>query len=97
MLKFMLLMKLTPEGAKLLKEWPEIFNNTNNIYAHLGMKVTELYAGGAIYDFIGIGEMADAQTAELFRRYAISGGFMDAYVVPLYEMEEFNKLAAAIL
>ncbi|HOZ37848.1 MAG TPA: GYD domain-containing protein [Anaerolineaceae bacterium] len=96
MFKVMLLMKLTTEGAKLCKEWPEMIETAISLGEQLGIKATAFYVGGAKYDYIEIGEMADLMAGELLRRYVMSGGYMEAYVVPLYEKDEFNKLIAAI-
>lgn len=94
MLKYMLLMKLTPVGAKLIKEWPKMIEETINGGYQLGIKAIEFYAGGAVYDFIAIGEMADGETAEFQRRLVMAGGYLEAYVVPLLDKEKFNKMLA---
>jgi len=62
----------------------------------LDIKTTEFYVSGAKYDFVGIGEMPDFQTGELLRGYVMSGGFMEAYLIPLYEKDAYNKLVAAL-
>jgi uncharacterized protein with GYD domain len=96
MLTYMILMKMTPEGAKNLKGWPESINGALDAFKKMGGHLIGAYACGALYDFIGIGEMPEPEIAEMFRRLIASWGGVEAQVIRLYNMEEFANLIEAI-
>lgn len=92
MATYMMLMKMTSEGAKLIKEWPEAIDNAMEIVTEMGLKLVGWYACGTLYDFIGIGEVPDAETAEMFRHVIVSAGLVEAQLIRLYTKEEFAAL-----
>jgi uncharacterized protein with GYD domain len=96
MLKYMILMKMTPEGAKNLKGWPESIDRALETFAQMGGKLIGYYACGALYDFIGIGDCPSPEVAEMFRRLIVSFGAVEAQVIQLYTKEEFDQLIEAI-
>ena len=93
---YMLLMKMTPEGAKMLKNWPESIDGALELVNEMGLKTVGWYACGAVYDFIGIGEVPNAETAEMFRHVLVSGGLVEAQVIRLFTKEQFFQLINAI-
>jgi uncharacterized protein with GYD domain len=96
MLKYMILMKMTPEGAKNLKGWPGSIDGALELFAQMGGKLIGFYACGALYDFIGIGEVPNSEVAEMFRRVIVSMGGVEAQVIRLFTKEEFDQLIDAI-
>ena len=94
--KYLMLMKMTPEGAKMLKNWPESIDGAMELVSGMGLKLIGWYACGAIYDFIGIGEVPNAETAEMFRHALVSGGLVEAQEIRSYTKDEFFKLINAI-
>jgi len=96
MLKYMMLMKMTPEGAKNLKGWPASIDGALETFSQMGGKIIGYYACGALYDFIGIGDLPSPEVAEMFRRLIISAGLVEAQVIRLFTKEEFDQLIDAI-
>ena len=94
--KYMMLMKMTPEGAKNLKGWPASIDGALETFSQMGGKLIGYYACGALYDFIGIGESPNPETAEMFRRLIISHGLLEAQIIQLYTKEAFDQLIEAI-
>jgi len=96
MATYMILMKKTPEGVKQIKYWPESIEGAIERFEALGGKLIGFYASSALYDFIGIGEGPDDETAEQFRVLVESWGMLDAQVIRLFTQEEFANLIDAI-
>lgn len=96
MATYLLLMKMTTEGAKQLKRWPEAIDGAVERFEAMGGKLVGFYASSVLYDFIGIGEGPDDVVAEQFRRLVESWGMLEAQVIRLFTKEEFDKLINAI-
>jgi uncharacterized protein with GYD domain len=96
MLKYMMLIKMTPEGAKNLKGWPASIDGVLEIFTQMGGKLIGFYACGALYDFIGIGDLPSPEVAEMYRRLVVSGGLVEAQVIRLFTKEEFDQLIEAL-
>lgn len=92
----MIFLKMTPEGSKNLKGLPESIDGALDAFKKMGGHLIGFYACGALYDFIGIGEMPKAEIAEMFRRLIASWGGVEAQVIRLYTKEEFGSLIEAI-
>ena len=93
---YMMLSKMTTEGAKRLKEWPASLDGALETFSQMGGKMIGNYACGALYDFIGIGDLPSPEVAEMFRRVIVSAGLVEAQVIRLYTKEEFDQLIDAI-
>jgi uncharacterized protein with GYD domain len=91
-----MLMKMTPDGATMLKNWPESIEKAMETLNEMGLKLIGWYACGAVYDFIGIGEVPNAETAEMFRHVLVSAGLVEAQAIRLFTKEEFFQLINAI-
>lgn len=96
MATYMMLMKMTPDGAKRLKEWPASIDGAVELAIKMGGKPVGFYACGALYDFVAIGEFSNDDSVEMFRRLIISMGMIDGQVIRLYTKEEFDRLIEAI-
>lgn len=94
--KFMFLMKMTPEGAKLGKDWPAAIDNALNTSAQMGAKTLGFYACSALYDFIAIGEGTSAESAEMLRQYLVAAGLVEVQVVRLFDKDEFEAIIGAL-
>lgn len=92
MTSYMILMKMTPEGAKQIKSWPESIDGAIKTFEGMGGKTVGFYASSVLYDFIGIGEAQDDETVEQFRRLVNSWGSVDAQIIRLYTKDEFDNL-----
>ena len=96
MLKYMILMKMTHEGAKILKDMPASIDRALEMGAQMGGKLIGFYACGALYDFIGIGDFPSPEVAETYRRLVVSAGLVEAQVIRLFTKEEYDQLIEAI-
>ena len=96
MATYMILTKMTTEGAKQIKSWPEAIDGVLERFEAMGGKTHGFYASGVLYDFIGIGEAPDDETCEQFRRLLESWGMVEAQVIRLFTKEEFDNLIEAI-
>ena len=93
---YMILMKMTPEGKKQLKERPKSIDGAIKTLEAMGGKIFGFFASSALYDFIGIGEAPNDGVCEQFRQLAMSWGKIDAQVIRLFTKDEFDKLILAI-
>jgi len=89
---FMILMRLTDKGAAEIKDQPDSVNRSIKAFEEMGGKVIGVYACGAIYDFVGIGEAPNGKVAEAFRRYILAAGLARAQVIRLYPLAEFQAI-----
>jgi uncharacterized protein with GYD domain len=96
MATYMILMKKTTEGVKQLKYWPDSIDGAIERFEALGGKTIGFYASSVLYDFIGIGEGPDDETAEQFRLLVESWGLLDAQVIRLFTKDEFADLIDGI-
>ncbi|MBW6466993.1 MAG: GYD domain-containing protein [Brevefilum sp.] len=96
MLKYMILAKMTPEGTKYFKGWPASIDGVLETFTQMGGKLIGFYACGALYDFVGIGDLPSPEVAEMYRRLVVSGGLVEAQVIRLFTKEEFDQLIEAL-
>lgn len=93
---YMMLGKMTPEGRKLIKEWPESIKGAIALNEEMGGKPIGFYASSSLYDFIAIGEAPNAEGAEAFRRLIEAAGLVKIEMIRVFTLEEFEGLIEAI-
>lgn len=96
MATYMILMKMTSEGAKQLKSWPASIDGAIERFEAMGGKTIGFYTSSVLYDFIGIGEASDDETVEQFRLSVKSWGMVEAQIIRLFTKNEFDNLVNAI-
>jgi len=88
--------KMTTEGTKFIKEWPESIKRAIALNEEMGGKPIAFYSCSSMYDFIAIGEAPNAEVAEAFRRLIEADGLVRVQMIRVFTLEEFEGLIEAI-
>jgi uncharacterized protein with GYD domain len=89
MSKYIVLSKLTDEGAKTLKSNPGRVKEVNNELENMGVKVLEQFAVLGEFDFINIVEAPDNATVAKAMVELASRGSVRTRTLPVLPMDEF--------
>ncbi|MEM0214805.1 MAG: GYD domain-containing protein [Archaeoglobaceae archaeon] len=90
-MKFVILSRLTDEGAKTLKERPQRLKEVNQELEKMGVKVLEQYAVFGEYDFVNIIEANDNTTVMKAMLELASRGTIRTITMPAVPVEELIK------
>ena len=95
MATYVVLMKLTPEGAKNLKEGPQRLAKANEIAAREGAKITAGYATLGRYDMVFLIEGPEdiSKTLKSCAAVAMMGAH-SIETMPALPIQDFYKLVA---
>jgi len=86
---YIILTKLTGEGAKTLKERPERVKEVNKELEKMGVKVLEQYIVFGEYDFVNIVEAKDNLTVMKAMVELSSRGTLKTITLPAIPIDEF--------
>lgn len=97
MANYVVLMKLTPEGAKGLKDAPQRLAKANEVLAKEGAKITAGYATLGQYDYVFVIEGPEdiAKVAKCSAAIAMTGA-TSIQTMPALPVTDFFKLVAEI-
>lgn len=90
-MKFVVLSRLTDEGAKTLKERPQRIKEVNQELEKMGVKVLEQYAVFGEYDFVNIVEASDNATVMKAMLELASRGTIRTVTMPALPVDELIK------
>lgn len=97
MANYVVLMKLTTEGAKNLKDGPQRLAKANEILAAAGAKITAAYATLGQYDYVFVLEGPEdfTKVAKCSAAVAMMGAH-SIQTMPALPLPDFMKLVAEI-
>lgn len=90
-MRFVRLIKFTPEGMKNIKELPERFAKGRQYLESLGGKLLELYAVSGPYDLVAVIEAPDEQAAMKHAVFVARTGYVDILTMPATPIQEFIR------
>ncbi|MDI9610912.1 MAG: GYD domain-containing protein [Archaeoglobaceae archaeon] len=90
-MKFVVLSRLTDEGAKTLKEKPQRIKEVNQELEKMGVKVLEQFAVFGEYDFVNIVEASDNATVMKAMLELASRGTIRTVTMPAVPVDELIK------
>jgi uncharacterized protein with GYD domain len=86
------MMKATDQGAKDIKEAPSRVENAVKALEALGGKLVGFYVVMGEYDYIGIADLPDDQTAMTFLAILGNAGNVKTTTVKAFTMQEFGSI-----
>ena len=92
MVTYMMLMKLTDQGIKNVREAPERYEGAIKAFEKTGGKLIGFWIAIGEYDYISIGESANDEAALAFAVALSSLGNVRVESVKLYTREQFTGL-----
>jgi uncharacterized protein with GYD domain len=90
-MRYVVLSRLTDEGAKTLKERPQRLKEVNQELEKMGLKVLEQYAVLGEYDFVNIVEANDDLTVAKAMLELASRGTIRTVTMPAIPVDELIK------
>ena len=94
--KSVVLMNLTEEGVKDIKNAPERIKDGIKLYESMGGKLLGFYMVMGDYDYVAIGESPDDETAAAFMMALSSGGNVRTKTMKAFDMEEMAAILKKI-
>lgn len=97
MATYIVLMKITPEGAKTIKEGPQRLAKYNELLNAQGAKITAAYATLGRYDYVALVEGPE-DLSKVFKSAAAVAmtGALSSETMPALPLQDFQKLVAEI-
>jgi len=92
MVTYMMLMKLTDQGIKSVREAPERYEGAIKAFEKTGGKLIGFWIAIGRYDYVSIGESATDEAALAFAVALGSLGNVRVESVKLYNREQFTSL-----
>jgi len=89
---YIILMKLTDQGAKTIKEAPGRVDAGIKAFENMGGKVTGFYAVMGEYDYVAVGEAPSDEVATTFALALSSFGNVRTTSLRAYTKEEFAAM-----
>jgi uncharacterized protein with GYD domain len=89
---YIVLMKLTEQGIKTIKNGPQRVKENAKIMEKMGGKMTGFYLTMGEYDFVGIGEAPNDEVALTFLLGMGAAGFVKTTTLKAFTVEEFEKI-----
>ena len=96
MSKFVVLMTLTQDGARDIKNAPRRVDDAVKLFESMGGKLLGLYLVMGDYDYIAIGEAPDDQVAAAFVMALASFGNVRTKTLKAFDMEEMAAVIKKI-
>ena len=90
--KFVILMKLTDQGAKAIKDAPGRIEAGIKAYEKMGGKIIGFYAVMGEYDYVAVGEAPSDEVATTFALGLGSLGNVKTTTLRAYTKEEFAAM-----
>ena len=91
-MKFVVLFRLTDEGAETIVDNPERIKEVNEELEKMGLKVLEQYAVFGEYDFVNIVEADDNATVMKAMVELSSRGTIRTVTMPAIHVDEFIEI-----
>jgi len=97
MATYIVLMKVTPEGAKALKEGPQRLAKYTQALSAEGAKITAAYATLGRYDYVAVIEGPE-DISKVFKSSAAVAmvGALSSETMPALPIQDFFKLVAEV-
>ena len=92
MVTYMMLMKLTDQGIKNVREAPERYEGAIKAFEKTGGKVIGFWIAIGKYDYVSVGESTSDEAALAFAVALSSLGNVRVESVKLYSREQFTSL-----
>jgi uncharacterized protein with GYD domain len=92
MVRRILLMKLTDQGAKDIKTAPHRIEQAISTFEKMGGKILAFYLVTGEYDYISIGEAPNDEVAMLFTMGLSALGNVRTMTIEAYTKEEFGAM-----
>jgi uncharacterized protein with GYD domain len=92
MVTYMMLMKLTDQGIKNVREAPERYEGAIKAFEKTGGKVIGFWIAIGKYDYVSVGESTSDEAALAFAVALSSLGNVRVESVKLYSREQFTNL-----
>jgi uncharacterized protein with GYD domain len=93
---YIVLMKLTEQGIKAIKNGPQRVKENAEAMAKMGGKMTGFYLTMGEYDYVGIGEAPNDETALTFLLGMGAAGYVKTTTLKAFTVEEFAKIVKNI-
>jgi uncharacterized protein with GYD domain len=94
---YVLLMKLTEQGGKSIKEAPGRVEAGIKTWEALGGKITAFYAVMGEYDYIAVGEAPNDEVAATFSLALRSMGTVTTTTLRAFTKEQFGEMVKRIV
>jgi uncharacterized protein with GYD domain len=95
MATYITLVKLTDQGAKNVKQWPERIKEAMQVAGQLGVSFQTWMTMGP-YDFIGIAEAADDETIGKVNLSIASRGDVQTLTMRAFGIEEIQRIVEGV-
>ncbi len=89
---YVILMNLTGQGIKEIKDAPKRIQEGFNAVEAMGGKVKDFYVVMGEYDYVGIGEFPNDETAVAFALALGSQGNVKTTTLKAFSTEEFSEI-----
>ncbi len=89
---YIVLMKLTDKGVRTIKDGPKRVKENAKIMEKMGGKMTGFYLTMGEYDYVGIGEAPNDETALTFLLGMGAQGFVKTTTLKAFTLDEFEKI-----
>ena len=96
MVRNIILMKLTEQGAKNIKEAPQRIEKALKAYAQMGGKLLGFYAVTGEYDYIAIGELPSDEAGMAFVMGLSALGNVRTTTCNAFTKEEFAAMVSKL-
>jgi uncharacterized protein with GYD domain len=93
---WILLMKLTEEGSKAIKDAPGRIDAGVKLFESMGGKMTDFYATSGEYDYIAVGEAPDDDAAMTFALALRKLGNVSTTSVRAFARGEFKTITERV-
>lgn len=90
---FIILMKLTEEGIKTLKDGPERVRENAKLMEDLGSTMKGFYLTMGEYDYVAIGEVPNDEIAGAIVLGLNASGYIKTTTLKAFTLEEFEKMS----
>jgi uncharacterized protein with GYD domain len=95
MATYITLVKLTEQGAKNVREWPERIGEAMRVAGELGAQF-QVYMTMGPYDFVGIAEAPDDETIARVNLSIASRGDVQTMTMRAFAGEEIPRIVGAV-
>ena len=96
MVTYILLMKMTDKGVADIKNAPQRAADAVKLWESMGGRTLGIYMTVGDYDYVGIGEGPDDQTAAAFALALSSAGMVRTTSLKAYGMEEAQQIIGTL-
>ena len=92
MVTYMMLMKLTDQGLKDIKNAPKRIDDGIKSFEKIGGKLLGFYAAAGEYDYVSIGEAPTDEAAVTFALGLSAMGYVKTSSVKLFGVNQFKEM-----